>query len=154
MTDDLLSDEARAWIGMELDVPCAPLTLADVQRFRVGVGQAPLSAEEAEQGVVVPPMIYQTLSRQPVDPAGLTRDGVPPDRRPPVGEGRGMNGEVELELRRPLRLGDQLHGRRRLVSLEPKQGRRRAMVVSTWVTEFRDADDDVVLVETVRQILF
>lgn len=151
MSDDVLTDEARAWVGMELDIACSPLTLADVQRFRVGVGLAPL-AEHDE--VVIPPMIYQALSRQPIDPTMLTRDGVPPDRRPPVGEGRGMNGEVEVMFHRPLRLGDQLRGRRRLVSLEPKQGRRRMMVLSTWLTEFRDPDGDLVLVETMRQILY
>jgi len=151
MTEGLLTDEAKAWIGTELDVECAPLTTAEVQRFRVGTGQAPFASDD---DVVVPPMIYQTLSRAPVDPRALTKDGVPPDRRPPVGEGRGMNGEVELDFHRPLRLGDRLHGRRRLVSLEPKEGRRRSMVVSTWLTEFRDADGDVVLVETVRQILY
>src|SRR5262250_216630 len=98
MSDGLLTDEARTWIGMELDIECIPLTLADVQRFRVGIGLPP-----------------------------------PADRRPPVGEGRGMNGESQLEFHRPLRLGDHLHSRRRLVSLDPKEGRRRSMVIATWL---------------------
>jgi len=151
MSDGLLTDEARTWIGMELDIECIPLTLADVQRFRVGIGLPPLADGDE---VVVPPMIYQTLSRLPVDQATLTKDGVPADRRPPVGEGRGMNGESQLEFHRPLQLGDHLHGRRRLVSLDPKEGRRRSMVIATWLTEFRDADDELVLVETVQQILY
>ena len=152
MTDHLVTDEARAWVGMEVDVECIPLTFAVLQRFLVGIGQEPIAS--ADDDIEIPPMIYQALCRLPVAVAHLTPDGVPPDRRPPVGEGRGMNGEVELEFRRPLRLGDNLRGRRRLVSLEPKQGRRRALVLATWLTEFCDADGDVVIVETVRQILF
>jgi len=151
MTDDLLTDDARAWVGMELDIECIPLTRAEVQRFLVGIGHAPASGEDED--LLIPPMIYQTLSRLPVDPAALTKDGVPTDRRPPVGEGRGMNGEVELEFARPLRVGDKLRGRRRLASLESKRGRRRDMVVATWVTEYRDGDE-VVIVETVRQLLY
>jgi len=151
MTENLLTDEARAWIGMEVDVECAPLTRTELQRFLAGIGQPPPGGDADP---AIPPMIYQALYRVPVDPAILTKDGMPPDRRPPVGEGRGMNGEVELEFRRPLRLGDRLHGRRRLASLEPKQGRRKAIVVTTWLTEFTDADGEVVIVETVRQVLF
>jgi len=151
MTDDLLTDEARAWVGSELEIECIPLTRTEVQRFLVGIGQPPARGDDAD--LPIPPMIYQTLSRLPVDPAMLTKDGAPADRRPPVGEGRGMNGEVDLEFRRPLRVGDRLRGRRRLASLESKQGRRRDMVVATWVTEYRDGDE-VVIVETVRQLLF
>ncbi len=152
MAESLLTDEARAWVGMELDVECVPLTRTEVQRFLVGIGRAPLP--EGDTTPDIPPMIYQALSRAPVATQLLTKDGMPPDRRPPVGEGRGMHGEVEVTFRRPLRLGDHLRGRRRLVSLEPKQGRRRAIVVSTWLTEFRDADDEVVITETVRQVLY
>ena len=123
MTENLLTDEARAWIGMEVDVECAPLTRTELQRFLAGIGQPPPGGDADP---AIPPMIYQALYRVPVDPAILTKDGMPPDRRPPVGEGRGMNGEVELEFRRPLRLGDRLHGRR------PWRGHIGSLSADNW----------------------
>jgi len=152
VTAPLLTDEARQWVGTETDIECVPLSRSELQRFLVGIGMAPTRLPDEE--VIVPPMIYQTLCRLPVEISTLTKDGMPQDRRPPVGEGRGMNGQVTLDFKRPLRIGDVLRGKRRLVSLEPKEGRRRSMVVATWWTEFRDADDHVVLVETVQQLLF
>ncbi len=152
MSEGLITEEARAWIGMELEVPCVPLTRSELQRFLVGIGQAPVPDDVLKPPI--PPMIYQALSRPPLATNSLTKDGMPPDRRPPVGQGRGMNGGIELEFRRELRLGDHLHGRRRLLALEPKQGKRNPMVISTWVTEFRDAVGEIVILETVRQILF
>lgn len=152
MTDNLLTEEARAWIGMELDVGCVPLTRTELQRFLVGIGQAPVADDDTDPAI--PPMIYQALSRLPAATQSLTKDGMTQDRRPPIGQGRGMNAGIELEFHRQLRLGDRLHGRRKLVSLEPKQGKRNPMVISTWLTEFRDADGELVIVETARQVLF
>src|SRR5262249_16578516 len=126
MSEQLLTPEAQQWVGMVTAVPCAPITKADVLRFLAGSDGAtgtdhsePLAFPE---DAPAPPMIYQALYRTPVPASFLTVDGVSADRRPPIGEGRGMNGEVELEFQRPLHIGDHLHGRRTLVSLEEKAG--------------------------------
>jgi hydroxyacyl-ACP dehydratase HTD2-like protein with hotdog domain len=155
----LLTAEARTWIGMEIDIPRAEISVRDVERYIVGCGGSEallggIALANVSTDSRVPPLIYQALTGPVAPRRDLTGDGSTAERRPPIGDGQGMAGETEVRFHRPLRVGDALNGRRRLLSLEEKDGRRRRFVVSTWLTEYRGDDGELLITETFRQLLF
>jgi hydroxyacyl-ACP dehydratase HTD2-like protein with hotdog domain len=155
----LLTEEARAWIGMEIDLPRAEISPRDVERYLAGCGGSDallggIALADAITGTRVPPLIYQAVTGPVAPRRDLTEDGSTAERRPPVGDGQGMAGETEVRFHRPLRVGDALNGRRTLLSLEEKAGRTRRFVVSTWLTEYRDDQGELLITETFRQLLF
>jgi acyl dehydratase len=158
---ELLSDEARSWIGLELEMKSEPITHRDVEEYLVASDDYhPLyTSDEAarEAGYerrLVPPLLYMHTVRQRIRQSELTADGSTKDRRPPVGNQQGVAGELEFEFIRPLYVGVSLAGKRRLASLEPKQGKRRSFVVCTWMTEYFDQHGNLVIRERNSQILY
>ena len=158
---DLLSDEARSWIGLELEMKSEPITRRDVEEYLVASDDYHpfYTSDEAARAAgyrdrLVPPLLYMHTVRPRVRQSELTPDGSTQDRRPPVGNRQGVAGELEFEFIRPLHVGDSLVGKRRLDSLEPKQGARQSFVVCTWKTEYFDQDGNLVIRERNSQILY
>lgn len=98
-------------------------------------------------------MLYRTLGRPVVPLSELTVDGVTEDRRPPVGKGRALAGEVAVDFFSEICCGDVISVKCRLTELQEKRGRSGEFVVATWVTEFRDQDDRLVVLETSKNLL-
>lgn len=154
MNDHLLTDEARAWIGREFDMPEFTVSELDIRRYAAAIG-GPVPPQQGADAIplAAQPLLYTALTRPVLAPDDLTVDGLSEDRRAPVGEGRVMFGGIDVELVRALKAGDRVRGRRRLVSLEEKEGRRARFVLATWRTEYADADGEPVIRETSTQIL-
>lgn len=156
----VISNEALAWVGREWQLPGETVTAVGILRHTSATGdENPLyrdpeaAAEFGCSSIVAPPLMYMALTRPIVPLPELTTDGVTYDRRPPVGAGRGMAGEVSIEFIRPLQLGDQIVGYRRLASLEEKAGKNRQFVMANWETEYRDQGGQVVIREHSTLIL-
>ncbi|GAT74946.1 hypothetical protein MHM582_3455 [Microbacterium sp. HM58-2] len=151
MEELLLTDEARAWVGREFDMPEFTVSERDIRQYAAALG-GPVPPPGADD-LSAQPLLYTALTRPILAPDDLTVDGLSEDRRAPVGEGRVMFGGIDVELVRPLKVGDQVRGRRKLISLEEKEGRRARFVVATWHTEYIDAGGEPVIRETSTQIL-
>ena len=156
----LLTAEALAWVGREVELPEVVVSDDNIGRFLAGTGDRnPLYTDDevarqaGHDAAVVPPLACMALSRPVVPVCELASDGRAEILRPPVGAGRAMAGQLEVECVRPLYRGGRVRGRRRLVSLEEKQGRRRRFVLATWQTEYRDQAGELVVRETYQQIL-
>ncbi|WP_161958456.1 MaoC family dehydratase [Ornithinimicrobium cavernae] len=149
----LLTDEARSWVGMEIEYPEFEITARDIARYASGMGNPVPAYVDPPDDLTAQPLLYTALIRPIVESGTLTEDGLTQDRRAPVGEKRVMFGGIDIEIVRPLVAGDKIHGKRRLESLEEKQGRRENFVLATWKTTYWDADDTVVMRETSLQIL-
>lgn len=156
----LLTDAAMAWVGREFALPAATVSDESVRRFVVGTGDAnPVYLDDdaaraaGYDAAIAPPLICSALCRPVAPRAALTEDGRAEALVPPVGLGRAMAGETEVECLAPIYRGTRVSGRRRLDSLVAKEGKRRRFVVATWRTEYTDERGAVLVRETYRQIL-
>ena len=156
-----ISDEALGWVGREWQLPGEAVTASGILRHTSATGdESPLyrdpevAAEFGCSAIVAPPLMYMALTRPIVPLAELTIDGVTNDRRPPVGAGRAVAGDISIEFVRPLQVGDQIVGYRRLISLEDKVGKSGQLVVANWETEYRDQEGRVVIREHSSLILY
>ncbi len=153
METTLLTDEALAWVGREFDMPEFTVTEQDIRHYAAALGGPVPAPGASAEPLAAQPLLYTALTRPVLAPSDLTEDGLSEDRRAPVGEGHVMFGGIEVELLRPLHAGDRVRGRRRLASLEEKEGRRARFVLATWHTEYADAQGEPVIRETATQIL-
>ncbi|MEV8516934.1 MaoC family dehydratase N-terminal domain-containing protein [Dactylosporangium sp. NPDC051484] len=157
----LLSPAAREWVGRTFELSSGVITAEAVLRY-VGAtnDRTPAYRSVDAAGAIglsripAPALLYMGATRPIVPVDELTFDGVTDDRRPPVGEGAGMAGEISVEFLHPVCVGDSLRGFRTLTDLTLKHGRSRDFVVATWVTEYRNQDDVVVVREVAQQILY
>lgn len=156
----LLTADALSRVGARTELLQTEVTADRILRYAASINETNpihLSEEAAVQrgyrGLVAPPLMYQILGRPIVDANALTRDGVTVDRRPPVGEGRGMAGAVEAEIIEPICAGDVVTGVKLLRDLTERVGRSRVVVVATWETEYSVANQ-VVVREIQEQLLF
>ena len=92
---DPLSDEARSWIGLELEMKSEPITRRDVEEYLVASDDYHpfYTSDEAARAAgyrdrLVPPLLYMHTVRPRVRQSELTPDGSTQDRRPPVGNRR------------------------------------------------------------------
>lgn len=147
----LLTPEVTDWIGREHNFGPEPVLERDVLRY-LAATQAALPAKGTSPRV--PRMFYRVLGRPVSEVDRIGDDGLWPDVRPRVGSGQTLGGGIEVQFVRDLVVGDVVTGRRRLVSLEEKTGRRRTFVVATWETTLWDADGVEVVSENVNEILY
>lgn len=154
----LLTAEARAWLGTEVHLASGVITPEIVARYVTGAGLEGSHrcsvAAGLEPRIVAPPLLCLALTRPIHDLEELTPDGVTSDRRPPVGTGQGMAGDMSLEFVTPLYVGDSATGRRVLTDLVEKTGSRRAFVLARWETEYRNQNDELLVREVANQLLF
>jgi hydroxyacyl-ACP dehydratase HTD2-like protein with hotdog domain len=152
-TGTLLTPAAREWIGHTIELGPETVTARDVLRYLVATGAA-LPGDDHRDAPAVPPLFYRTLGRRIAPLAEREDDGRWAGLRPPVGEGQVLVGGIEVTVHRDLVVGDTATGRRTLVSLVEKHGRRRDFVLATWRTTWYDAAGDEVLRETVTEIMY
>ena len=148
----LLTDEANSWIGFTTEFAPEPVIRRDVLRFLVATG-ASLPDENAVD-LRVPPMFYRTLGRRIAPVEALRDDGLWPGLRPTIGVGQVLAAGIEVEFFREVEIGDVLAGRRHLVSLTEKSGRKRDFILALWEMVLSDARKEPVLCESVTEIMY
>lgn len=147
----LLTPEVRAWLGRQHRFGPEPVIERDVLRYLVSTG-APLPGPG--EHLRVPELYYRTLGRPMAEASRIQDDGLWPDIRPVVGIGQTLGGGIEVEFLGELRVGDEVHGVRELVSLEEKFGRRRQFVLATWRTTVWSDDGTELVRETVAEVMY
>ena len=156
----LLTLEHQAWIGTAITFRSDVITASEARRFVAATGDGtpfypqPEDAGSDQAGAPVPPMLYYAATRPFARTSDVLEDGTVAEHRPMIGTGQTMGGSVEIEWFRDLVVGDRLTGVRTLTALTEKTGRTRSFVVATWVTDYFDAEDTLVVRESYEQILF
>lgn len=157
---DLLTPEALAWLGRQVEIQGDEVTESMVQQYVFASEDdhpaylSDASAEDAGTERVAPPMLYQAAVRPYVPLSEYSSDGIVQDNRPVIGSGQSVGGTLSVEWVRPLKIGDRLSGVKTLVSMEEKNGSSRKFVVVGWETEYRDQHGEVVIREHYEQICF
>lgn len=152
----LITPEIEAWVGRRIDFKGDVVTLGEIRRFA-----AASDDHNPDYGVtgtggetLAPPMLYYGITRPFAASSEFAEDGTVWEHRPMVGAGQSMGGSVETEWLLDLQEGDLLRGVRTLASLQEKAGSRMHFVLATWVTEYFNQDDNLVVRERYEQILF
>ena len=133
-TESLITDELRAQIGVERETYVGEITLLDIQRYALTVGDMnPLYFDEeyAKQtpygGVIAPPNYLTAVITWGVGPeeGELSRDGLGLRRNEQAERNarRRMAGGQELEFHQPVRPGDVVRCRAKTTELEQREGR-------------------------------
>lgn len=161
-TESLITDEARALIGQESETLLGEVTLLDIQRYALTIGDDnPLYFDEEYArttpygGIIAPPNYLTAVITYglgaPEDE--LTVDGL--GRRQddgyslPIKAQRRMAGGQELEFHQPVRPGDLITRRSRTTGMEQREGKSGALVLV--YTEQRYFNQRGVLLVTCRQ---
>lgn len=154
----LLTEEALSWIGHEYSERQVLITEQDIRRF----GYASREPEETLTGsspdgvAEAAPMFYVMLRNMPYQVAPLDQldqDGTLSEELPPIPTTRGMAGEIEIDFVRPMRAGETLTLKKRIVDLVEKAGRSGPFVIITFVTECYDDQGELVLRERFGRVL-
>jgi acyl dehydratase len=154
MADSLITDEARAWIGRELSVETVTVTAPEIWRYCVGTGDlnplyhdAEAAARGPHGGIVAPPMFAMNATRRIVPEAALQADGQYAEAfAAPVRATRTLAGGVETRFGVPVRPGDTITARSKIVDLYEKVGRSGPLVFQITETTVTNQRDEVVLV--------
>jgi len=156
----LLTPEIMTWVGRSQEFKSDPISLSDARGFVASSGDdnplyaLPELGHSEDCDAYVSPMIYYAVTRPFVSSKDFAEDGTVMELRPLIGTGQTMGGSVSMEWLEPLKLGDQLHGKRTLASLNEKEGRKRTFVIAEWLTEYWDNDGNLKVRERYEQILF
>lgn len=157
MGTSLLTDEARAWIGHAYEERTMVVTEHDIRRFAYASRDAPATAGAGGDGALeAPPMFYVVLRNLPYQVAPLDRldaDGTVSEELPPIPVSRGVAGEIEIEFGRPVRAGDIVTVRKKIVDLVEKSGRSGPFVIIVFLTECLAADGELLVRERFGRIL-
>ena len=137
----VVTEQARALIGMETSSQLGEVTLRELQRYAVAVGDMnPLYFDEeyagrsAYGGTIAPPnFLTAIIGWHPGPPEEqLTPDGRPAGREytlPLKGVTRAMGGGQELEFLAPVRPGDSFTRVTKLVDISEKEGKSGRLVI-------------------------
>jgi hydroxyacyl-ACP dehydratase HTD2-like protein with hotdog domain len=159
----LITDEIRSWIGRETPSWTIEVSRLDVQRFAVATDDLNplyLDEEKAKQsvygGVIAPPLFYMAPLTEPKPESELRHDGLPYEGKfpiPPTPLPRLMDGGTDIEFFQPIRVGDVLTGRSKIVDLYQKEGRSGPLIFVVRETTFTNQQGAVVLIEKGASIL-
>ncbi|MCS6927440.1 MAG: MaoC family dehydratase N-terminal domain-containing protein [Candidatus Binatia bacterium] len=159
----LLTDEIRAWIGREAGPWTIEVTPRDVKRFAVATDDLnPLYFDEEYArksrygGLLAPPLFYMAPLTDPVPESQLRPDGLPYEGKfpiPPTPLPRLMDGGTEIEFFTPIRVGDTLTGRSKIVDIYQKDGRTGPLIFVVRETTYTNQRGEIVLVEKGTAIL-
>jgi acyl dehydratase len=154
MADSLITDEARAWIGRDLPAESVTVTAREIWRYCVGTGDlnplfhdAEVAARGPYGGIVAPPLYALNATRRVVPEAALQPDGQYAEEfAAPVRATRTLAGGIEIRFGVPVRPGDTLTARPKVVDLYEKVGRSGPLVFQITKTTVTNQRDEVVLV--------
>jgi hydroxyacyl-ACP dehydratase HTD2-like protein with hotdog domain len=146
MAQSLITDEILSWIGRETPSWTIEVSRLDVQRFAVATDDLNplyLDEEEAKQsvygGLIAPPLFYMAPLTEPKPESELRHDGLPYEGKfpiPPTPLPRLMDGGTDIEFLQPIRVGDVLTGRSKIVDLYQKEGRSGPLIFVVRETTF------------------
>lgn len=137
--EPIVTDEARAMIGAESELSTGyQVTEHEIRRYAYAVDDLnPLwtSPEYAQKtqysGIIAPPLFYTVPFPLDRPLSELLEDGRPktePGRLiPPLRATQGMAGGLEVEFFQPIRPGDTLTVKARLVDIQEREGRSGQM---------------------------
>ncbi len=158
LEEPLITEEARAFIGKENTVYLGEVTLRDVQRYAVAVGDMnPLYFDEeyarrsAYGGIIAPPNLLTAIISWEAGPpeAELTPDGLPKvsELKLPLREvSRTMGAGQELEFLVPVRPGDRFTRVSKIVDIAEREGRSGRFVLITSEQRYINQRDEVAVV--------
>lgn len=156
--EPLITDEARAFIGKESTVYLGEVTLREMQRYAMAVGDAnPLYFDEeyarrsAYGGLIAPPNMVAAIMGWEAGPA---EERLLPDGRPLEGElslplrgvSRAMGAGQELEFLAPVRPGDAFTRLSKVTEIVQREGRSGPFVLVTLEQRFVNQGGEVALV--------
>ena len=132
--ESLITDELRAQIGVERETLIGEITLLDIQRYALSVGDLnPIYFDEAyakqtpSGGIVAPPNYLTAVITWGIGPeeGELSKDGLGlrRDEQAERNARRRMAGGQELEFHQPVRPGDVVRCRVRTTDIEQREGR-------------------------------
>ncbi|MGH7966214.1 MAG: MaoC family dehydratase N-terminal domain-containing protein [Candidatus Binatia bacterium] len=161
--ESLITDEMRAWIGKETPSWTVEATRLDITRFAVAtddLNPCYLDEEQARRsrydGLIAPPLFYMAPLSNPVPENALRPDGLPYEGKfpiPPSPLPRVMDGGTEIEFFAPIRAGDTLTGRCKIVDIHQKDGRSGPLIFVVRQTTYTNQKGEVVVVEKAAAIL-
>lgn len=159
----LITDEIRSWVGRETPPWTIEVSRLDVKRFAVATDDLNplyLDEEKAKQsrydGLVAPPLFYMAPLTEPKPESELRPDGLPYEGKfpiPPTPLPRLMDGGTDIEFFQPIRVGDVLTGRSKIMDIYQKDGRSGALIFVVRETTFTNQQGEVVLIEKGASIL-
>jgi acyl dehydratase len=132
-----VSDAARARIGQEtLRKTFEPVSLRHIKEYMAGTGEwnelhwNDAAAAASRHGTIVAPaLMFQAVCREVVPESTLFADGQHPNLGVEGVTGRTVLAGQEIELGEPVRVGDVITLRERLLAIEEKQGRSGPLVI-------------------------
>jgi acyl dehydratase len=159
----LITDEIRSWIGYETPPWTIEATRLDIRRFAVATDDLnPLYLDDdyAQKspygGLIAPPLFYMAPLTNPVSLSELRPDGLPYEGKfpiPPTPLPRLMDGGTEIEFFAPIRAGDTLTGRCRILDIYQKDGRTGPLIFVVRESTYTNQRGEVVLIEKGAAIL-
>ena len=161
--ESLITDEIRSWIGRETPPWTIEATKLDLKRFAVATDDLnPLYFDEEyartshHGGIIAPPLFYMAPLTNPVPETELRSDGLPYEGKfpiPPTPLPRLMDGGTEIEFFLPIRVGDILTGRSKIVDIYQKEGRTGPLIFVAREARFTNQRGELVLIEKGASIL-
>jgi acyl dehydratase len=158
----LLTDAARALIGVDAEAELGEISLRDGQRYAIAAGDLnPLYFDEAYArasaygGLIAPPNMLTAMRAwgAGAPERRLATDGVPdlPEEKLPISLQRRMAGGQDLTFHAPVRPGDQIRRRGGIISMEEHSGRAGDFVIMVREDRYYNTRDELLV--TCRETL-
>jgi acyl dehydratase len=161
--ESLITDEIHSWIGHETPPWTIAASQLDIKRFAVATDDVnPLYVDEeyAQKsrygGIIAPPLFYMAPLTNPVPESALRPDGLPYEGKfpiPPTPLPRLLDGGTEIEFFAPIRAGDTITGRCKIVDIYQKEGRSGPLIFVVRESTYTNQNGEVVLIEKGAAIL-
>ena len=149
--NDLVSEEARAWVGKSDDPIEVEVTRRDIIKYAIATEQI---LEKFTSGDEAPPMFIAGLSREIIPIDDLEDDGLPPASLvPDLPLKRVMAGGGSFRFHRPVRPGDVLIFNRTLSNIVGKKGKSGSLIFVTYSITCETKDGKAVLDQEQTRIL-
>ena len=149
--NELISDEAKSWIGRSAEPFHVEISRRDIVKYSIATEQ---QQEKFLKGDEAPPMFMFGALRPLVPMDDLGPDGIPPDSfLPELPLKRVMAGGTEMRFHRPVKPGDNLIATRSLHDLYEKQGKTGPLIFAVYNLSVENEDGELVMEEKQTRIL-
>ena len=149
--NDLVSEEAQAWIGKSDNPVEVEVTRRDIIKYSIATEQR---LDKYTSGDEAPPMFVASLFREIIPIDDLGADGLPPASLvPDLPLRRVMAGGVSFRFRRPVKPGDVLIFNRTLSNIVGKEGKTGPLIFVTYSITCETKDGEAVLDQEQTRIL-
>ena len=149
--NELISDEAKSWIGRSAEPFLVEISRRDIVKYSIATEQ---QQEKYLKGDEAPPMFMFGALRPLVPMDELGPDGIPPDSfLPELPLKRVMAGGTEMRFQRPVKPGDKLIATLSLHDLYEKQGKSGPLIFAVYNLSVENEDGELVMEEKQTRIL-